>query len=179
VLACDFFTVDTISLRRYYVLFFIELGSRRVHLAGSTTNPTGAWVTQQARNLSFTGLLVRTRFLIHDRDSKFSASFDEVFRSEGIKVIHTPVRAPRANAFAERFVRTVRAECLDWLLILGRRHLEHVLRTYTAHYNDERPHRSLALLAPDASNRHAQAATDSIERRDVLGGLIHEYRAAA
>ena len=179
VLACDFFTVETVSLRRYYVLFFIELGSRRVHLAGCTTNPTGAWVTQQARNLSFTGLLERTRFLIHDRDSTFSASFDEVFRSEGIKVIHTPVRAPRANAFAERFVRTVRAECLDWLLILGRRHLERVLRSYTAHYNGERPHRSLALLAPDASNRRALLATDSIERCDVLGGLIHEYRTAA
>ena len=109
------------------MLFFIELGSRRVHLAGCTLNPTGAWVTQQARNLSFTDVLERTRFLIHDRDSKFSAAFDEVFRSEEIKVIHTPVRAPRANASAERFVRTVRAECLDWLLILGRRHLEHVL----------------------------------------------------
>jgi transposase InsO family protein len=95
------------------VLFFIELGSRRVHLAGCTTNPTGAWVVQQARNLSFTGLLERTRFLIHDRDSKFTASFDEVFRSEGVNVIQTPVRAPRANAYAERFVRTVRTECLD------------------------------------------------------------------
>ncbi len=100
-------------MRRYYVLFFIELGSRRVHLAGCTTNPTGDWVTQQARNLSFTDLFERTRFRIHDRDSKFTAAFDEVFRSEGIKVIHTPVRAPQANAYAERFVRTVRVECLD------------------------------------------------------------------
>jgi putative transposase len=127
MLACDFFTVETISLRRFYVLFFIELGSRRVHLAGCTTNPSGAWITQQARNLSFSGLLGRVRFLIHDRDSKFAAAFDEVFRSEGIKVIHTPTRAPQANAYAERFVRTVRAECLDWLLIIGRRHLESVL----------------------------------------------------
>ena len=148
VLACDFFSVETITLRRYYVLFFIELGSRRVHLASCTTNPTGAWVTQQARNLSFTGVLERTRFLIHDRDSKFCAAFDEVFRSEAIKVIHTPIRAPQANAYAERFVRTVRAECLDWLLIVGRRHLEHVLRSYTAHYNAERPHRALALTPP-------------------------------
>ncbi len=139
MLACDFFTVETISLRRFYVLFFIELGSRRVQLAGCTTNPSGAWVTQQARNLSFTGVFERMRFLIHDRDSKFSGAFDEVFRSEGITVIHTPIRAPRANAYAERFVRTVRAECLDWLLILGRRHLESVLRVYTAHYNRERP----------------------------------------
>ena len=133
-LACDFFTVETLTLRRYYVLFFIELGSRRVHLAGCTTNPSGAWVTQQARNLGFTGVLERMRFLIHDRDSKFSAAFDEVFRSEGIRVIRTPIRAPQANAFAERFVRTVRGECLDWLLILGRRHLEHVLATYVTHY---------------------------------------------
>ena len=145
MLACDFFTVETISLRRFYVLFFIALASRRVHLAGCTTNPTGAWLTQQARNLSFTGIFERIRFLIHDRDSKFSGAFDEVFRSEGITVIHTPIRAPQANAYAERFVRTVRAECLDWLLILGRRHLEHVLRIYTAHYNRERPHRGLAL----------------------------------
>jgi putative transposase len=153
VLACDFFTVETITLRRYYVLFFIELGSRRVHLAGCATNPTGAWVTQQARNLSFTGLLERTRFLIHDRDSKFSASFDEVFCSEGIKVIHTPVRAPRANAYAERFVRTVRAEYLDWLLIVSRRHLECVLRRYVTHYNAERPQRALALLPPEGNDK--------------------------
>src|SRR5439155_9764570 len=138
MLACDFFTVETISLRRFYVLFFIELENRRVHIAGCTTNPTGAWATQQARNLSFTGLFERMRFLVHDRDSKFAAAFDEVFRSEGIKVIHTPIRAPQANAYAERFVRTVRAECLDWLLILGRRYLETVLRIYTAHYNRER-----------------------------------------
>jgi putative transposase len=138
MLACDFFTVETLSLRRFYVLFFIELETRRVHLAGCTTNPTGAWVTQQARNLSFTGLFERMRFLIHDRDSKFSGAFDEVFRSEGVTVIHTPIRAPQANAYAERFVRTVRAECLDWLLIIGRRHLESVLRIYTAHYNRER-----------------------------------------
>jgi hypothetical protein len=102
MLACDFFTVETISLRRFYVLFFIELGSRRVHLAGCTTNPTGAWVIQQARNLSFTGVFERMRFLIHDRDSKFTASFDEVFRSEAIKVIHTPIRAPQASASSGR-----------------------------------------------------------------------------
>jgi putative transposase len=179
VLACDFFTVETVTLRRYYVLFFIEIASRRVHIAGCTTNPTGAWVTQQARNLSFTGILERTRFLIHDRDSRFTAAFDEVFRSEAIKVIRTPIRAPRANAYAERFVRTVRVECLDWLLILGCRRLERVLRTYTAHYNAERPHRSLFLLPPDGSEECKPAVVDTIERRDLLGGLIHEYRAAA
>lgn len=179
VLACDFFTVEALSLRRYYVLFFIELGSRRVHLAGCTTNPTGDWVTQQARNLSFIGLFERTRFLIHDRASKLTAAFDEVFRSEGIKVIHTPVRAPQANAYAERFVRTVRAECLDWMLILGRRHLEHILRVYTTHYNHQRPHRAFGLLAPDAIDRPREPAAEMIERRNLLGGLIHEYRAAA
>jgi transposase InsO family protein len=178
-LACDFFTVETLSLRRFYVLFFIELASRRVHLAGCTTNPTGAWVTQQARNLSFTGLFERMRFLIHDRDSKFTASFDEIFRSEGIKVIHTPIRAPQANAYAERFVRTIRAECLDWLLIIGRRHLEHVLRVYTSHYNRERPHRGLALLTPASTNADARARAAEIERRDRLGGVIHEYHRAA
>jgi hypothetical protein len=139
MLACDFFTVETVAQRRLYVLFFIELDSRRVHFAGCTTNPTGAWVVQQARNLSFTRLFERMRFLIHDRDSKFTAPFNEVFRSEGIRVIHTPVRAPQANAYAERFVRTVRTGCLDWLLIVGRRHLEHVLRIYIQHYNRETP----------------------------------------
>jgi putative transposase len=179
MLACDFFTVETISLRRFYVLFFIELESRRVHLAGCTTNPSGAWVTQQARNLSFTDLFERIRFLIHDRDSKFSGAFDEVFRSEGIKVIHTPIRAPQANAYAERFVRTVRAECLDWLLIIGRRHLETVPRIYTAHYNRERPHRGLALLPPDPTDADQPPSGGEIKRRDRLGGLIHEYHRAA
>ena len=141
MLACDFFTVETVALRRLYVLFFIELGSRRVHLAGCTTNPTGAWVVQQARNLGFTGMFERMRFLIHDRDSKFTTSFDEVFRSEGVRVVHTPIRAPQANAYAERFVRTVRTECLDHLLIIGRSHLEGVLRIYLQHYTRERPHR--------------------------------------
>ena len=179
MLACDFFTVETISLRRFYVLLFIELGNRRVHLARCTTIPTGAWVTQQARNLSFTGVFERMRFLIHDHDSKFTASFNEVFRSEGIEVIHTPIRAPQANAYAERFVRTVRAECLDWLLIIGRRHLETVLRIYTAHYNRERPHRALALLSPDSTNAAHATTGGQINRRDRLGGLIHEYHRTA
>jgi putative transposase len=179
MLACDFFTVETISLRRFYVLFFIELESRRVYLAGCTTNPNGAWVTQQARNLSFTHLFERMRFLVHDRDSKLAAAFDEVFRSEGIQVIQTPIRAPQANAYAERFVRTVRAECLDWLLILGRRHLETVLRSYTAHYNRERPHRGLALHPPEPATATQQQNSGKIERRDRLGGLIHEYHRAA
>jgi transposase InsO family protein len=136
-------------------------------------------VTQQARNLSFTGLFDRMRFLIHDRDSKFGTAFDEVFRSEGVQVIHTPIRAPKANAYAERFVRTIRAECLDWLLIIGRRRLETVLRVYTAHYNRERPHRALALLSPDSTKTARPTTGGQIKRRDQLGGLIHEYHRAA
>jgi putative transposase len=178
LLACDFFTVETVTLRRLYVLFFIELGSRRVHLAGCTTNPSGAWVVQQARNLSFTGLFERMRFLIHDRDSKFTGAFDEVFRSEGITVIHTPLQAPQANAYAERFVRTARTECLDWLLILGRRHLEHVLRIYVQHYNRERPHRGFALQPPEPL-QVKQLPHGDVRRRDHLGGLVHEYYRAA
>jgi putative transposase len=160
------------------VLFLIELGSQRVHLAGCTPNPSGDWVVQQARNLNFTNVLERMRFLIHDRDSKFTAAFDEVFRSEGIKVIHTPVRAPQANAYAERFVRTVRNECLDWLLIIGRRHLEHVLRIYIQHYNRERPHRGLALQMPKPA-RITEPPCRDVARRDRLGGLVHEYYRAA
>jgi putative transposase len=178
LVACDFFTVETVTLRRLYVLFFIELESRRVHLAGCTPNPSGAWVVQQACNLSFTTLLERTRFLIHDRDSKFTAAFDELFRSEGITVVHTPVQAPQANAYAERFVRTVRNECLDWLLIVGRRHLEHVLRIYIQHYNRERPHRGLALNQPEPPEIKLSPCGD-VHRRDRLGGLVHEYYRAA
>src|SRR6266480_3211034 len=144
MLAVDFFTVETISLQRLYVLFVIELGSRRVHLAGSTANPTGDWVTQQARQFAWTLQERRPpfRFLIRDRDSKFTRDFDAVFASEGIQIIKTPVRAPKANAIAERFIRTVRADCLDWLLIMNRRHLERVLRVFIDHYNIHRPHRS-------------------------------------
>src|ERR671935_347793 len=120
IIACDFFTVETILLRRFYVLFFIAHASRRVWLAGCTRNPTGEWVTQQARNLAFDLGESGVRFLIRDRDSKYSGRFDEVFRSEGIRIVKTPVRAPKANALAERFVRTVRSECLDWRVILHR-----------------------------------------------------------
>jgi transposase InsO family protein len=140
IVACDFFTVESVLLRRYYVLFFIAHASRRVWLAGCTTNPTGAWVTQQARNLGLDLAEQGMRFLIRDRDSKYSGAFDEVFGSGGIRVVKTPVRAPQANAIAERFVRTVRAECLDWLLILNRRHLERVLRIFVEHYRGRDDH---------------------------------------
>jgi transposase InsO family protein len=135
-------------------------------------------VTQQARNLGLGFSARGVRFLIRDRDSKYSGPFDQVFRSEGIRIVKTPVRAPKANAVAERFVRTVRAECLDWLLILNRRHLERVLRVYVHHYNHERPHRALELRPPEPQ-AHARSATGEIHRRDRLGGLIHEYYKAA
>jgi transposase InsO family protein len=184
MLAVDFFTVETIALQRLYVLFFIELGSRRVHVAGCTANPTGAWATQQARQFAWTLQERRSsfRFLIRDRDSKFTRDFDAVFVSEGIEIIKTPVRAPKANAIAERFVRTVRAECLDWLLIVNRRHLERVLRVFVDHYNTHRPHRSLNLAPPEPSERKARAVrppTATVERCDRLAGLIHEYNLAA
>jgi transposase InsO family protein len=183
-IACDFFTVDTISLRRIYVLFFIELSTRRVHLAGLTENPDGAWTAQQARNLVFS-LRDRDRpleFLIRDNDGKFTSAFDTAFNAEGIRVIHTPVRAPKANAVAERFVGTVRRECLDWLLIANRRHLQHVLREFVGHYNGHRSHRALGLLLPESPWPAPPARmppTGSIRRRDRLGGLIHEYTVAA
>jgi putative transposase len=184
VIACDFFTVDTATLRRLYVLFFIELKTRRVHLAGCTANPDGSWVTQQARNLAVdvAGRSPPLRFLIRDRDSKFSAAFDEVFRTEGAKVIRTPVRAPNANAYAERWVRTVRHECLDWLLIFSRQQLERVLRTYVNHYNRERPHRALDLACPQPRPQPTQIDAEHaarVRRRDRLGGLLHEYERAA
>jgi hypothetical protein len=131
ILAADFFTVETVTLRRLYVLFFLEVGSRRVWLGGVTPHPDGHWITQAARNLIM--VAPPARYLIRDRDSKFTGPFDEVFRTEGTGIIRTPVRSPQANAFAERWVRTVRSECLDWLLIVGRRHLEGLLRVYIAH----------------------------------------------
>jgi putative transposase len=179
IVACDFFTVENMLLRRHYVLFFIAHTSRRVWLAGCTTNPTGAWVTQQARNLGPDFSEQGVRFLIRDRDSKYSGPFDEVLRSGGIRIVKTPVRAPQANAIAERFVRTVRAECLDWLLILNRRHLEHVLRVYIDHYNRERPHRALKLKPPHRAQPPLTSTTGEIRRHDRLGGLIHEYYRAA
>jgi transposase InsO family protein len=179
IVACDFFTIESAFLRRYYVLFFIAHSSRRVWLAGCTSNPSGAWVTQQARNLGLDFSDQGVRFLIRGRDSKYSGPFDEIFRSEGIRIVKTPVRAPKANAIAERFVRTVRSECLDWLLILNRRHLESVLRVYVDHYNREGPHRALELRPPDPREQQEGSQVGKIHRRDRLGGLIHEYHRAA
>jgi transposase InsO family protein len=182
ILAVDFFTVETAFLQTLYVLFAIELHSRRVTILGVTRNPNSSWVAQQARNLlmELDDRRRRVRFLIHDRDAKFCGSFDEVFRSEGVEIIETPIRAPRANAFAQRWVRTVRSECLDWLLVLGRRHLERILGAYTEHYNSGRPHRGLGLLTPDQQPAPPPWACGArVGRRDILGGLIHEYERAA
>jgi putative transposase len=169
-------------------LFFIELATRRVHVAGITTNPNGRWVTQQARNLlmNLDDEGIHPRFLIRDRDGKFTREFDEVFRSEGIRVIKAPVRAPKARAHAERWIGSVRRECLDRLLIIGRRHLELVIKTYALHYNEHRPHRALGQRPPlserPPSNDQTMADIidlDRVRRRDLLGGMIHEYRLAA
>jgi putative transposase len=184
-LACDFFTVDTAWLKRIYVLFFLSLESRRIEFVACTPNPTGAWTTQQARNL-----LMATdereqplRFLIHDRDAKFGGGFDHVFQSEGIMVIRTPIQAPNANAHAERWVGSVRRECLDRLLVFSRRQLEHVLRVYARHYNKHRPHRALAFRSPEQADRSPTPLRappyPELTRHDLLGGLIHEYEHAA
>jgi putative transposase len=183
-LACDFLTVETIGLTRLYVLFVIEVDHRRVHLAGITAHPIGAWVTQAARNLlmDLDEHAHKFRFLIRDRDSKFTAAYDAVFAAAGIETIKTPPQAPKANAYAERWVRTVRTECLDWVLMCNRRHLEHVLAQYVARYNTGRPHRGIDLGVPLPATKPTPAGIDNakrIERVDVLGGLIHEYRRAA
>ena len=183
-IACDFLTVETIGLTRLYVLFFIELESRRVHLAGITTRPAGAWVTQAARNLliDLDERATRFRFLIRDRDAKFSAAFDTVFAAAGTEVVKIPPRAPKANAYAERWVRTVRTECLDWILVRSERHLRRVLIAYLAHYNTARPHRGNNLEPPVPPAQPADPRTGPlghVERIEVLGGLIHEYRRAA
>jgi transposase InsO family protein len=181
-LACDFFHVDTITLRRLYVLFFIDLDRRKDFLAGVTEHPIGNWVTQQARNLTMTledeGRVVK--FLIRDRDAKFVGPFDEIIRSIGARVIKTPVRAPRANAFAERFVGTARRECLDWLLIRNARHLERVLTEFVEHYNTARPHRGIDLEVPiPYVSAKPLDASMQIKRVDRLGGVLREYSIAA
>jgi putative transposase len=179
IVACDFFTVDTVMLRTYYVLFFIELDRRRVHLAGLTTNPTGAWTTQAARNFTM-GSDHTIRFLIRDGAGQFVVAFDEVFRSDGTTIIRTPPYTPVANAYAERWVGTVRRELLDRTLIWNRPHLEQLLREYVEHYNTHRPHRSLGQRAPDnAPAVVAYRPGQPIRRHPTCNGLINEYRQAA
>lgn len=181
IVATDFACVDTALLRRFHVLFVIEIGTRRVHLAGVTTNPTGPWTTQAARNL-----MMRLpdshgfRFLVRDGAGQFTASFDAVFAATGIAAIRTPPRAAQANAFAERWVRTIRHELLDRTIIWNERQLRTLLVEYIAHYNEHRPHRSLHQRAPDDQGKVAPIGPDQpIRRHATCGGLINEYRAAA
>jgi putative transposase len=185
-LACDFLSVDTVLLRRLYVLVFICIGSRRIEYVACTSNPDGVWMMQQARNLlmDLDDRGQRPRFLIHDRDTKVSRAFDAIFHKEGMRVIRTPVQAPNANAHIERWVGSARRECLDRLLIFGHRQLKRVLRVYVRHYNEHRPHRALDLQAPNpltipSTRGDPVASARAIRRRDLLGGLIHEYEAAA
>ena len=156
--------------------------SRRIHLSASTPHPDSGLghLSRPGTSLDLDARASPVRFLIRDRDTKFSRSFDEVVRSEGARVIVTPIGAPNANAHAERVIETIRAECLDWTLILGRRHLDRTLRTYVEHYNRGRPHRALGLAPPRAEAWDPMAVSPcDVRRRDLLGGLIHEYYAAA
>jgi transposase InsO family protein len=175
VLACDFFTVETLFLQTVYVLFFIELGSRRVHFAGCTAHPNAAWVEQQARQMvwALEGRDPAIHFLIHDNDSSFTQAFDTVFRSEGMRVIHTPYHAPNANAHAERWVRTARDECLDNLLIINQAHLRRVMREFVIYYNTARPHQGIDQQIPIPPT--TPLASGPVRCRHVLGGILHDY----
>jgi transposase InsO family protein len=174
-LACDFFTVETLGLQTLYVLFFIEHGTRRVHLAGCTAHPTGEWVTQQARQMTWElqDRELPMRYLIRDHDTKFTTAFDTVFEAEGIEIVDIPYRAPNANAHAERWVRTVREDCLDQVIILNERHLRRTLREYVTYYNTRRPHQGLDLDSP--TGLVPTPTHGPIRYRQVLGGILRDY----
>jgi putative transposase len=184
VIACDFMHLDTVLGQRLYALVFLEHGTRRLHLAGVTAHPTTTWATQQARNLA-ADLGVRVdslRFLLRDRDTKYTHSFDTVFEAEDLEILKTPPRAPRANAHCERIIGSIRREILDHLLILGEAHARQVLAEYQRHYNEHRPHQSRAQLPPDAEEQPAAVHdldAHRLLRTRVLGGIINEYRYAA
>ncbi len=181
ILSCDFLHVDTVFLKRLYVFFVMEIGTRRVHILGVTAHPTGAWTAQQARNLlmELGERASQFRFLIRDRDSKFTAAFDEVFAGHGARIIKTPVRSPRANSLAERYAGTLRRECLDHLLIHGEQHLRRILAEYSRHYNGHRPHQSREQRPPLHESGQGVDVTTRIKRTHVVQGLISEYRRAA
>jgi transposase InsO family protein len=179
VLACDFFVGETALLRSIFVLFFLEVRTRKVYLAGCTPHPTSAGVTQQARNVVWAiqdGTLPVT-VLVHDRDGTFPAAFDRVFASEGLRVVWTPPRCPWANGYAERWIGSVRAECLDHLLILNEQHLQRVLTTYISFYNERRPHQGLEQRCPVPLAR--SPGDGPVRRRDLLGGIVHDYECVA
>jgi transposase InsO family protein len=179
LVATDFFCVDTVTLRRFHVLFFIEIDTRRAHLAGITTNPTGPWTTQAARNLLM-GWEKALRFVIRDGAGQYTRTFDHVFAAVGAEVITTPPGAPQANAFAERWVRTVRHELLDRTLIWNQRQLHRLLDEFIEHYNDHRPHRGLHQRAPgDGADASVFDLGQPIQRTTTCAGLINEYRPAA
>jgi putative transposase len=184
ILAVDFVHVDTVLLRRIYALIVIEHGTRRVHLAGITANPDGAWTTQAARSLlmDLGARATSVKFLIRDRAGQFTCCFDAVFTAAGIRILASPPQAPRANAICERMIGTLRREVFDRLLIVNEHHLRRVLTDYMVHYNAARPHRALGQLAPaQAHTRPPQInlAEHRIRRKQVLGGLTHEYQIAA
>jgi putative transposase len=183
IIACDFLVVETVLLRRLYVLVFIEHGTRRLHVAGVTAHPTGAWAVQQARNLAMDlgDRLGTLRFLVHDRDPLFTTAFGEVFKSEGLRIVTTLPRTPRMNAICERVIGTLRRELLDQTLVLGERHLARVLREYLKHYNGHRPHQSRQQRPPDIETQPVREVADlrSARRKPAVAGLINEYHCAA
>jgi transposase InsO family protein len=181
ILSCDFVHADTVFLRRLYVFFVMEIETRRVYILGVTAHPTGAWTAQQARNLlmDLGERAGRFKFLIRDRDSKFTPMSDEVFAGNGMRIIKTPVRSPRANSFAERYAGTLRRECLDHLLIHGEQHLRQILAQYAQHYNDHRPHQARDQRPPLHDPGPPVDVTARIKRRQAVQGLISDYRRAA